>query len=109
SFQHRYSKLRLDLETDLRNLLGEDYDRYFKRAVSLKVKKEIAEDPVQLEAMVIAVAEALGADNFASLFEVEQSLAPTKAFTEASWQLPVEKRAALQLAGLRQIVAVAAT
>jgi tRNA U38,U39,U40 pseudouridine synthase TruA len=108
SFQHRYTKLPLDLETDLRGLLGDDYDRLFKRAVSLKVKKEIAEDPAQLDAMVIALAEALGAKNFASFFEVEQSLTPTKTFTEAKWQFPVETRAALQLAGVRQIVAFAA-
>jgi hypothetical protein len=108
SFQHRYTKLPLDLEADLRGLLGDDYDRLFKRAVSLKVKKEIAEDPAQPDAMVIALAEALGAENFASFFEVEQSLAPTKVFTESKWQFPVETRAALQLAGVRQIVAFAA-
>jgi hypothetical protein len=108
SFQHRYTKLPLDLEGDLRDLLGDDYDRLFKRAVSLKVKKEIAEDPTQLDAMVVALAEALGAENFATFFEVDQSLAPTKAFTETRWQFPVETRAALQLAGVRQIVAFAA-
>jgi hypothetical protein len=108
SFQHRYTKVPLDLEADLRGLLKDDYDRLFKRAVSLKVKKEIAEDPAQLDAMVVALAEALGAENFATFFEVEQSLAPTKAFTETKWQFPVETRAALQLAGVRQIVAFAA-
>ncbi len=108
SFQNRYVKLPLDREADLRGLLGDDFERYFKRAVSLKVKKEIAEDPAQLEAMVIALAETLGADNFATLFEVEQSLSPTKAFTETSCQLLPETRAALQLAGVRQIVAFAA-
>ena len=108
SFQHRYTKLPLDRETHLRELLQDEFERYFKRTVSLKVKKEIAEDPVQLEAMVVAVAEALGADKFTSLFEVEQSLSPTKAFTETSCQLPAETRAALMLAGVRQIVAFAA-
>jgi hypothetical protein len=89
-------------------LLGDDFDRYFKRAVSLKVKKEVAEDPVQLETMVVALAEALGADNFATYFEVEQSLTPTKTYTEANWQFSLETRAALRLAGVRQIVALAA-
>ena len=108
SFQHRYTKLALDREEHLRQLLGDDYERYFKRAVSLKVKKEVAEDPERLDAMVLAVAEALGAENFASLFEVEQSLAPTKAFTESSCQFPPETRAALSAAGVKQIVAMAA-
>jgi hypothetical protein len=108
SFQHRYAKLPLDLETNLRGLLHDDFDRYFKRVVSLKVKKEVAEDPAQLEQMVLTLAEALGAENFASLFEVDQSLSPTKVFTETSWQFPVDTRTALMLAGVRQIVAVAA-
>jgi hypothetical protein len=38
----------------------------------------VAENPAQLEQMVMALAEALGADNFASLFEVEQTLAPPR-------------------------------
>ena len=108
SFQHRYAKLGLDREEHLRQVLGEDFERYFKRTVSLKVKKDVAEDPERLDAMVLALAETLGAENFASLFEVEQSLAPTKAYTETSCQLPPETRAALNLAGVRQIVALAA-
>jgi hypothetical protein len=58
--------------------------------------------------MVLALAEALGAENFASLLEVEQSLTPTKAYTETNCQFPAETRAALNLAGVRQIVAIAA-
>jgi hypothetical protein len=108
SFQHRYANLGLDREEHLRQVLGDDFERYLKRTVSLKVKKEVAEDPARLEQMVMALAEALGAENFASLFEVEQSLTPTKAFTESSCQLPAETRAALNLAGVRQIVALAA-
>lgn len=108
SFQHRYTKLALDREEHLRNLLADDYDRYFKRTVSLKVKKEVAEDPTRLEQMVLALAETLGAENFASLFDVEQSLTPTKAFTETSYALLAETRAALTMVGVRQIVALAA-
>ena len=108
SFQHRYTKMALDREEHLRTLFGDDYERYFKRTVSLKVKKEVAEDLERLDAMVLALAEALGAENFASLFEVEQSLAPTKAYTESNCQFPAETRAALNLIGVRQIVAIAA-
>ena len=108
SFQHRYTKLALDREEHLRHLLGDDFERYFKRTVSLKVKKAVAEDAERLNAMVLALAEALGAENFATLFEVEQSLTPTKAFTETNCQFPTATRAALSLIGVRQIVAVAA-
>jgi hypothetical protein len=108
SFQHRYAKLALDREEHLRQVLGDDFDRLFKRTVSLKVRKEVAEDPVQLEQIVMTLAEALGPDNFASCFDVEQTLTPTTVFTETSCQLPSETRAALNLAGVRQIVALAA-
>lgn len=89
-FQHRYAKLALDREEHLRQVLG----------VSLKVKKEVAETRPSSNRWSWP-SEALGADNFASLFEVEQMLTPTKVFTETSCQLPSETRAAL-------IVAIAA-
>src|SRR5262245_40565764 len=62
SFQHRYAKMGLDREEHLRTLYGDDFERYFKRTVSLKVKKEVAEDPERLDAMVLALGEALGAE-----------------------------------------------
>jgi hypothetical protein len=68
----------------------------------------VAEDPARLEQLVVALAESIGADNFASLFEVEQSLIPNTAFTETSCQLPPETRTALAAAGVKQIVAMAA-
>ena len=108
SFQHRYAKLPLDREAALRTAVNDDFERYFKRSVSLKDKKEVAEDPARLEQMVLALAETLGAENFAALFDVEQSLAPTKTFTESSCQLPSETRAALAAAGVKQVVTMAA-
>lgn len=108
SFQHRYSKIPLESETALREAVGDEFEKYFKRSVALKVKKEVAEDPERLEQLVIALAESIGADNFASLFEVEQTLAPTKAFTESSCQLPAATREALGSAGVKQIVAMTA-
>src|SRR5262245_11507473 len=100
--------MRPDPNDDLRTLLGDDFERYFKRTVSLKVKKEVAEGPERLDAMVLALAEALGAENFGSLFEVEQTLTPTKAYTESNCQFPAATRAQLSLIGVRQIVAIAA-
>ena len=57
---------------------------------------------------MLALAKTLGAENFAAMFEVEQTLAPTKVFTESSWQLSPETRAALTAAGIKQVVAMAA-
>jgi hypothetical protein len=39
SFQHRYAKLALDREEHLRQVLADDFERLFKRTVSLKVKR----------------------------------------------------------------------
>jgi hypothetical protein len=107
SFQDRYSKLPIEREEELRRVLGNSYDGFFKRGVSLKVKKEVAEDPARLEQLVLALAESIGAENFASLFEVEQCLIPTTAFTETKCQLPPETRVAVAAAGVKQIVAMA--
>src|SRR5262245_31726008 len=65
SFQHRYAKLGLDREEHLRELLGADYARNSRRTASSKVKKEGAEDRERLDAMVLDLAEAPGAENFA--------------------------------------------
>ena len=107
SFQHRYARIPLDQEVHLQALVAAEYKRFFRRTCSLKVRKEIADDPATLDAIVEALGEALGADKFALVFEVDQSLIPTKAYTETSCQLPAETRAGLSLAGVRQIVAVA--
>ena len=108
SFQHRYGKLPLDRQDALQAVAGADFERFFKKSVSLKVKKEISEDPVRLEQMVITLAQTMGPENFAMVFEVEQSWSPTKVFTETSCQLPPEARTALQAAGLKQVIAMAA-
>jgi len=108
SFQHRYGKLLLDRQSALQAAAGADFERFFKKSVSLKVKKEIAEDPERLNEMVLKLAQAMGPENFAVLFEVEQSWMPTKVFTETSCQLPAEARTALQAAGLKQVIAMAA-
>ncbi len=55
SFQHRYTKLALDREEHLRQLFGEDFERYFKRTVSLKVKKEVAEHSKRLDSRPFSV------------------------------------------------------
>jgi hypothetical protein len=108
SFQDRYTKLPIECEEELRRILGDRYEGLFKRGVSLKVKKEVAEDPARLEQLVVALAESIGAENFASLFEVEQCLIPNTAFTETKCQLPADTRTALAAAGVKQIVAMAA-
>ena len=41
SFHHRYGKIPLDREAELQAAASGDFDRFFKRTVALKVKKEV--------------------------------------------------------------------
>lgn len=106
SFQHRWSKIRADQEPGLREVFNGQYDQLFKRAVTVKLRKEITEDAEALDAVVLELANALGAERFAALFEVEQGIAPTKIFTESQYNHDQTVRAKLGLAGVRQVVAV---
>ena len=109
SFQHRYSTIPLSKKEELTNILNGQFDQFFKKSVSVGVKKEIAEDPDKLEQMVMALIEMVGEDNFNQFFETTRSLVPTKTFTESCCQLPAETKQALLAAGVKQIVAFAAT
>ena len=107
TYQHRYLKIPAGQEEHLRDAVKDSYDRFFKAAASLKVRKEIAEDPDRLNDVVLRLAETLGED-FASIFEAEQTIAPTKCFTEQRYQeLDAEANAKLELIGVRQVVAMA--
>jgi hypothetical protein len=108
SFQHRYAKLPADREEPLRGIVNGSFERFFKPVSSLRVRKEIAEDPERLDAVVLDLANTLGAERFAEVFECEQTLTPTRVFTERRYlDLTPEQNAALELAGVRQIVSFA--
>jgi len=102
-FQHRWTKIPAAKEAELRALLGADYDRCFRPAVSLAVKKEIAEDPAKLDAVISELA-ALAGPRFAEWFEADRALAPTRNFTEAV-ALTIDQATKDKL-GLKQIVPV---
>src|SRR5262249_62223581 len=100
-------KIPAGQEEHLRDAVKDGYDRFFKPAASLKVRKEIAEDPERLNDVVLRLADTLG-DDFAEIFEAEQTIAPTKCFTEQRYkELDAEANAKLELIGVRQVVAMA--
>lgn len=107
TYQHRYSVVPLELEEHLRGLVGQErFDRYFKPTASLKLKKEVAEDPERLNEVVLAIAEAIGPQRFATWFEAAQGLAPTKSFTEQRWNdLDDATNDRIAAFGVEQIVA----
>jgi len=82
------------------------YETYFKPGASLKVRKEIADDPEKLTEVVQSIAQALGTERFTEIFEAEQTIIPTKVFTERRYvELSDEQNAALDALGIKQIVA----
>lgn len=110
SFQNRWVKMNPAVEPDLREALNGgnvSYDTLFRRHVSVKIRKDIAEDAEALNAVVMELANALGAERFREVFEVEQNLQPTKIYTETQYNLSEHVRNVCGLAGVRQVVAVA--
>ena len=106
TYQHRYLKLPLAKADGLRELLGTVFEQFFQQAVSLKVRKEVAEDSQWLAKVVVQLGQLLGND-FARIFEAEQTLLPTRAFTELRYrQLDASVNERLEGAGVRQVVAM---
>jgi hypothetical protein len=104
SYQHRYLKLPAEKESALRQIVGERYEDYFQPAASVKIRKDIADDPERLAQVVVRLGQVLG-DEFAAIFEAEQTILPTKRFTEQRYrELDKQTNAALNLAGVYQVV-----
>jgi hypothetical protein len=106
SYQHRYLKLPQAKADLLQELLGARFEQFFHVAVALKVRKEVAEDPPRLAQVVVQLGALLG-DDFARIFEAEQTLLPTRAFTEQryrQWDAALNER--LEAAGVHQVVAM---
>ena len=68
SFQHRYTKLSLDREDQIKKALGDDYERYFKRLVSLKLKKEMRTEAANVVAQKLRDARVGGAGTAESVY-----------------------------------------
>lgn len=108
TFQHRYKDIPAGQEAELRDLVGDDYERFFAKAYGIEVRKEIAKDPAQLDAMVAALAKAIGPEKFKAWFIVGRTLAPTKEFTAAKYGFKAALAQKLEKAGVKQTVTVAA-
>jgi hypothetical protein len=107
TFQHRYAVMPQRQEAALAELAGEDFGRWFAKHYALAVKKEIAEDPVKLEATVASLAKALGKEKFAEIFDVTQRLQPTEEFTQERHEIEPDELEAFAAAGVKQIAALA--
>jgi hypothetical protein len=107
TYTARYYKLLADREGALREAVGDSYDDYFRPGAKLKVRKEITDDPERLAEVVVQLGEALGANAFQEVFEAEQTILPTKLFTENRYRdLDPEQNAKLTMAGVCQVVSM---
>jgi hypothetical protein len=106
TYSRRCTKLPASKEDELRGILGDEYDRFFRPVAKVALKKAVAEDPDRLAEVVTELAEALGADKFSAIFDVEQTIEPSDAFAELRYrELDGETNSKLELAGVKQIVA----
>lgn len=69
----RYSKVPTESAAELEEVFGEDgYERLFHVHTDIKLSERAAQDPEVLQKLI----EAVGAENFQSIFDVEQYIAP---------------------------------
>lgn len=85
---HKYTKIPLEREEELRQMVGERYDEFFTTVVKIILKKTD-------ESTLLELVGKLGKDKFLELFEVERYLYPTIRYTENFYTLPPTKRSML--------------
>ena len=78
SWKDAYSKIPIDKIDEVRGLVGEKYDEFFKEVNEIVVKDDVASNPNLLEELIKAV----GPDTFSKYFDVAQFVKPKVRFTE---------------------------
>jgi len=78
SWKDAYSKIPTEQLDEIKSIVGNKTDSFFRETNDIKVKPEAATDPDVLEKLINAV----GAENFRRWFDVNQSIKPTREFTE---------------------------
>lgn len=78
SFSNKYSKITTDCEDDLKKIYGDQYDSYFKE-VTVATLTPIAMSDGDF---ISKITDAIGAENFARYFNVEQRIDVKKTYHE---------------------------
>ena len=78
SWKDAYSKVPIEKGDEIRELIGEKFEDYFKEINEIVVKDDVAANPKLLEELIKAV----GPDTFSKYFDVAQHIKPTTRFTE---------------------------
>lgn len=98
---NKWTEVRASRETELREILGDDFDRCFEERVSLELAKDITEDPKRL-ARIVRKLKALAGEEFAEWFVSQRLLAATPEFTK---EVPLEPADRERL-GMKQVVTI---
>jgi len=79
SWKDAYTKIPLEREQELKDVVGAKFDDYFRVVNDIQVKPEIAEDEHSLAELI----EAVGPEVFSKYFNVKQHIKPTTRFTRS--------------------------
>lgn len=78
SWKDAYSKVPIERSEEIRELVGDKFDDYFKEVNEIVVREDVAANPELLEELIKVV----GPDTFSKYFNVAQHIKPTTRFTE---------------------------
>lgn len=93
SLGRRWCRIDVSQADRLKELVGEElFEKYFRLSVSMRVRREVAEDPERLEQVVDRLQEMLG-DEFWEIFEADRSLAPTDRYSLDVVEMTPERQA----------------
>lgn len=76
--QNKYSPIDSDEEENVREVVGDKFDSWFKESTDVSFNSELLRD----EEAMGSIIEAIGEENFSKYFTVKQVLVPTKTFHE---------------------------
>lgn len=82
SWKDAYTKVPSEKETEIRDLVGNKYDDYFKTVNEIVVKEDVASNERLLEELIAAV----GPETFGKFFDVAQHVKPTSRFTQERYR-----------------------
>lgn len=75
TWKDAYSKVDVDHESDIKDIISDRYVEFFKKEMQIKAKDDISEQDLK------DLIGAIGATKFTQYFEVERWIAPVKRYT----------------------------
>jgi len=82
SWKDAYSKIPTENADEIKGLVGDKFNDYFREVNEIVVKEEVAGNEKLLEELITAV----GPDTFSKYFDVDQKLVPTTRFTQERYR-----------------------